>query len=65
MRAVTYTGFGPASDVLTLEDLPTPTPAADEVLVRLATSGVNPSDIRARAGGRLATGRFLQMRAME
>ena len=52
MRAVTYTGFGPASEVLTLEDLPTPTPAAGEVLVRLATSGVNPSDIRARAGGR-------------
>ncbi len=52
MRAVTYTGFGPASDVLTLEDLPTPTPAAGEVLVRLETSGVNPSDIRARAGGR-------------
>lgn len=52
MRAITYTGFGPAAQVLTLEDLPTPNPAAGEVLVRLATSGVNPSDIRARAGGR-------------
>lgn len=52
MRAVTYTGFGPALEVLTLEELPTPTPATGEVLVRLATSGVNPSDIRARAGGR-------------
>lgn len=52
MRAVTYTAFGPASKVLTLEDVPTPTPAAGEVLVRLVTSGVNPSDIRARAGGR-------------
>ncbi|MDB4240961.1 NADPH:quinone reductase [Yoonia sp.] len=52
MRAVSYTHFGPASEVLTLEDLPTPNPAAGEVLVRLVTSGVNPADIRARAGGR-------------
>jgi NADPH2:quinone reductase len=52
MRAITYTAFGPAADVLTLENLPTPDPAAGEVLVRLQTSGVNPSDIRARAGGR-------------
>lgn len=52
MRAITYDRFGPADEVLTLEELPTPSPAAGEVLVRLATSGVNPSDIRARAGGR-------------
>lgn len=52
MRAITYDRFGPAAEVLTLEDLPTPSPAPGEVLVRLATSGVNPSDIRARAGGR-------------
>jgi len=52
MRAITYDRFGPAGEVLTLEDLPTPEPAAGEVLVRLSMSGVNPSDIRARAGGR-------------
>lgn len=52
MRAITYTRFGAAQEVLTLETLPTPTPAAGEVLIRLATSGVNPSDVRARAGGR-------------
>ena len=52
MRAITYSEFGPAAEVLTLEDLPTPKPAAGEVLVRLHASGVNPSDIRARAGGR-------------
>ena len=52
MRAISYTRFGPADEVLTLGDLPTPDPAPGEVLVRLATSGVNPSDIRARAGGR-------------
>ncbi|WP_424930984.1 NADPH:quinone reductase [Amaricoccus macauensis] len=52
MRAMTYESFGPACEVLHLENLPTPDPAPGEVLVRLATSGVNPSDIRARAGGR-------------
>lgn len=52
MRAITYDRFGPAADVLQLEDLPTPDPAPGEVLVRLATSAVNPSDVRARAGGR-------------
>ncbi|MEM8538835.1 MAG: NADPH:quinone reductase, partial [Pseudomonadota bacterium] len=52
MRAITYDRFGPAADVLTLQDLPTPDPAAGEVLVRLHASGVNPSDTKARAGGR-------------
>jgi len=52
MRAITYDRFGPAADVLVLEDMPAPTPGPGEVLVRLAVSGVNPSDIRARAGGR-------------
>jgi len=52
MRAITYDRFGPAAEVLTLADLPTPDPAPGEVLVRLHTSGVNPSDVKARAGGR-------------
>lgn len=52
MKAVTYTTFGAAAEVLKLIDLPTPEPQPGEVLVRLAASGVNPSDIRARAGGR-------------
>ncbi|MFW2586900.1 NADPH:quinone reductase [Sagittula sp. SSi028] len=52
MKAITYDRFGPAAEVLQLSDLPTPTPAAGEVLVRIERSGVNPSDIRARAGGR-------------
>ena len=52
MRAIAYDAFGPAADVLKLEDMPTPTPRPGEVLVRLKTSGVNPSDVRARAGGR-------------
>ncbi|AZV77001.1 NADPH:quinone reductase [Parasedimentitalea marina] len=52
MRAIVYSEFGPATDVLSLEDLPTPEPAKGEVLVRLKATGVNPSDVRARAGGR-------------
>ena len=52
MRAISYEKFGPASEVLGLGDLPTPTAGAGEVLVRLARSGVNPSDAKARAGAR-------------
>ena len=52
MKAVAYSRFGPADEVLQLMDLPTPTPKAGEVTVELAFSGVNPSDVKARAGGR-------------
>lgn len=52
MRAITYESFGTASDVLVLSDLEKPRPAPGEVLVRIATSAVNPSDVKARAGGR-------------
>lgn len=52
MHAITYTRFGPAAEVLKQRDMPTPNPAAGEVLVRLARSGVNPSDVKARAGSR-------------
>lgn len=52
MKAITYSAFGPAADVLQMTDLPTPAPAPGEVLVRLTHSGVNPSDVKARAGAR-------------
>ncbi|MCV2894558.1 NADPH:quinone reductase [Lentibacter sp. XHP0401] len=52
MRAITYSAFGPAADVLTLSEIETPAPKAGEVLVRVHLSGVNPSDVKARAGGR-------------
>ncbi|SLN50979.1 Phthiocerol synthesis polyketide synthase type I PpsC [Roseovarius albus] len=52
MRAMHYSRFGPAADVLELATVDTPSPAAGEVLVRLAYSGVNPSDSKARAGTR-------------
>ncbi len=52
MRAITYSRFGAAADVLTLTDVPAPSPNPGEVLVRLKVSGVNPSDAKARAGAR-------------
>lgn len=42
MKAVWYDRQGAAAEVLTYGDLPTPSPGPGEVLVRLATSGVNP-----------------------
>jgi len=50
MRAITYSEFGKARDVLKLAELETQDPQAGEVRVRLALSGVNPSDVKARAG---------------
>lgn len=43
MRAVAYDRYGPP-DVLRLVDLPVPEPAAGQVLVRVAATGVNLSD---------------------
>ena len=50
MRAITYSTLGEARDVLHLTDIDTPTPSSGEVLVRLALSGVNPSDVKSRRG---------------
>ena len=52
MKAVWYEGFGPADEVLVHGELPTPEPGPGEVLVRLRASGVNPSDVKLRAGAR-------------
>ncbi|MFT7594018.1 MAG: NADPH2:quinone reductase [Paracoccaceae bacterium] len=52
MQAATYTAFGPASDVLRLQEIDNPLPGPGEVRVDLAYSGVNPSDVKARAGAR-------------
>jgi NADPH:quinone reductase len=49
MKAVWYDRTG-GPEVLQHGDLPTPSPAPGEVLVRLATSGVNPSDWKTRSG---------------
>ncbi|MDP4922724.1 MAG: NADPH:quinone reductase [Limnohabitans sp.] len=48
MKAAWYSRNGEAQDVMQVGDLPTPSPWPGEVLVRLATSGVNPSDVKSR-----------------
>jgi NADPH:quinone reductase len=50
MRAACYERTGPAREVLRLADLPTPAPGPGEVRVKIAASGVNPSDVKSRAG---------------
>ena len=53
MRAAWYEKTGPAADVLRLgELLPDPEPGPGEVRVRIVASGVNPTDVKARAGSR-------------
>jgi NADPH2:quinone reductase len=54
MRAALYRTNGAARDVLGVADVETPEPARGEVRVRLRVSGVNPSDVKARAGSRKA-----------
>src|SRR6516165_6732449 len=50
MRAAYYERNGSARDVLRVGEVETPQPARNEVRVRLHTSGVNPSDVKNRAG---------------
>src|SRR5262249_17803117 len=50
MRAAYYETNGAARDVLRVGEVETPRPARGEVRARLAASGVNPSDVKSRAG---------------
>jgi NADPH2:quinone reductase len=49
MKSIRVHEFG-AIDVLKLEEIPTPTPAHGQVLVRIHAAGVNPYDTYMRAG---------------
>ena len=51
MKAVWYERTGPAADVLTFGEMPTPVANRGEVRVRLEASGVNPADVGRRGGG--------------
>ncbi len=55
MNAIRIHEFG-GPEVLKYEDAPQPMPAADEVLIKVHASGVNPIDCKIRAGH--AQGRF-------
>lgn len=50
MHAAFYESNGAARDVLRIGEAETPVAGAGEVRVRLKTSGVNPSDVKSRAG---------------
>ena len=52
MRAAFYDRLGPAREVLQVGEIPTPEPAPGEVRVQILWSGVNPSDVKSRAGVR-------------
>jgi NADPH:quinone reductase-like Zn-dependent oxidoreductase len=50
MQAAWFEKFGAAREVLVVGEKPTPVAGPGEVLVRLRTSGVNPSDVKKRGG---------------
>ncbi|MCY3613458.1 MAG: NADPH:quinone reductase [Gemmatimonadetes bacterium] len=50
MKAVWYRATGPAREVLRYGDVEAPGPGRGEVRVRVAASGVNPSDTKKRGG---------------
>ena len=50
MQAVYYERNGAAREVLQIGEIQTPRPSPGEVRVRLAASGVNPSDVKSRQG---------------
>lgn len=51
MRAVWYERMGPAAEVLTYGEMPTPVAAPGEVRIKLEASGINPADVGRRGGG--------------
>src|SRR4051812_9467779 len=50
MRAARYERIGPADEVIEVTEIETPEPGQGEVRVRVAFSGVNPTDWKSRAG---------------
>jgi NADPH:quinone reductase-like Zn-dependent oxidoreductase len=59
MNAINYTKYGPP-DVCSIADVPTPTPAADELLIRVHETVLTRADVAGRTGrplfARLVTG---------
>lgn len=52
MRAAWYEDFGAANAVIKTGEQETPTAGPGEVLVKVTCSGINPVDVKRRAGGR-------------
>ena len=65
MQAASYAAFGKAREVLVVGPREAPLAGPGEVLVRLATSAVNPSDVKKRAGSQPAALAALASRVKE
>ena len=52
MQAAWYETIGSADEVLQVGEINNPSPGQGDVLVQMKTSGVNPSDVKTRAGAR-------------
>ena len=50
MRAALYDQYGPAREVLRIEEIERPEPGPGEVRVKIGASGVNPTDWKSRSG---------------
>jgi len=50
VRAASYERYGPAAEVLEVRDVERPAPGPGEVLVKVALSGINPTDWKSRSG---------------
>ena len=50
MRAARYSQVGPAASVLSVDQIPIPKPGPNQVRVKVAFSGINPTDVKNRAG---------------
>ena len=61
MRAVRYERPGLASDVLEVVDVATPEPGPGEVRVKVAYSGINPTDWKSRSGSTARPGSGIQI----
>jgi len=59
MKAAVYRANGPAKDVLQVTEMPQRAPGPGEVCVAVHASGVNPSDVKSRAGRPLAFGHVI------
>src|SRR5215813_3838951 len=52
VKAAWYEKNGPAAEVLRVGEMPIPEPGPGEVRVRVVASGLNPTDVKSRAGSR-------------
>lgn len=65
MSGVQLLGYGDFDKLVFRTDIPTPVPAADEVLIRVAAAGINNTDINTRTGWYAKTTRAAESESPE